>query len=60
MWKQEGFTLWELGSLSKGLAVIVQGTDTEDKNLKDTWREAEQNIGKNVLSREKQGKEESA
>ena len=36
MWKQEGVTLWELGSLSKGLAVIVQGTDTEDKNLKDT------------------------
>ena len=41
MWKQEGFTLWELGSLSKGLAVIVQGTDTEDKNLKDTQEEAE-------------------
>ena len=65
MGKQEGFTLWEqrareLGTSFKGLGVTVQGTDTEAKSLNDTWDEAEQTIGKKVLDRAKQGKEDSA
>ena len=65
MGKQEGFTLWEqrareLGSQSKGLGVTVQGTEAEANSLKDTWEEAEQTIGTNVLGRANQGKEDGA
>ena len=43
--------LWAIKSIVQQLGITVQRTDAEPKNLKDTWEEAEEIIGRNILGK---------